>query len=173
MGAIALALASGCANVQVQTDHDPGADFGRYRTFQVAPGQVLNDGKADQGDTLVQDRVRNAIVSQLAAKGLRPLQGNEVNPDLVVTFVAGARTRQEVETVSYPWGPYWGPSYAPDAWVRLYRQGTLIIDLVDPDTERTVYRARVESDNKPFTDPKIVQKAVAKALQKFPSQAKG
>src|SRR5688572_10887842 len=112
-----VVVAAGCSpTLQVRTDFDRATDFGRYQTF--AMGETKQIGRAATGtpNTLVKDRIDNALKAHLAAEGLTPVQGGE-GPDLVVRYVAGARTRQELESAG--WGhPYWTGGYADDAWLR-------------------------------------------------------
>ena len=71
---IAVAGAAiGCAATQVSTDHDPAAPFQNYRTFKVMKGKVVQDGVVDRGNTLVTDRINNAVTANLQQKGLKPV----------------------------------------------------------------------------------------------------
>jgi hypothetical protein len=153
----------GCATTQVRTDHDPRADFSQYRTFVLKTGQVINEGIVDTRDTLTRERINSALKDELTGKGLQPVAHD---PDLIVTYTAGARTLQELTT-------YWGGSYADpsmaDVWTNEYRQGTLVIDFIDAKTNRLVWRSIARADNKDFRKTENIDKAVDKALQKYPA----
>jgi hypothetical protein len=115
----------------------------------------------------VRDRIDAALASGLRAKGF--VASND-NPDLIVTYVAGARTRQELEHIDwgYPWGPFWvGPGYS-DFWITEHEQGTLVIDFVDAVTKKLVWRALVVAVDQPFSEPRFIDGAVGKALAKYP-----
>jgi hypothetical protein len=172
---IGLLLLGGCSTMQTHTDYDPAVDFGRYRTYKLTPGQVTSSYETPSPNTLVADRINHAIEAQLAAKGLRPTADK---PDLIVGYVAGARSRLELET-SAPYAsslaPYWGPGWwGPEqAWVNEYQHGTLVIDLVDATTSKLVWRSIVEADRNDVTalgNPEAIQKAVTKAFQSWPQQ---
>src|SRR4051812_13313563 len=94
-GLAVVVLAAACGpSLQVKTDYDHRADFGRYRTYALKEGKVVSElGYGEQRNTLVTNRIDNALAHQLAAKGLRAVP---TEPDLVVTYVAGARTRREL-----------------------------------------------------------------------------
>ena len=169
-----LALtAIGCSTVSAKTDFDRSANFANYRSFKMLEGQVMPSETGAPPNTMVKERVRDAIRSQLVAKGLSQ---TEENPNLLVGFVGGARTRQELETMGpydpmmgpYMYPGYWGPA---DVWTTEYQHGTLIIDLVDAGTHKMVWRAIVEADKNKLAelgDPKLIQEAVSKAFAKYP-----
>lgn len=179
-GRLVLALAlllSACSLIKVQTDFDGEANFARYQTFQFQPGTIVGAfGLIDRDNTLFEDRVRKAVTAQLSAKGLRPVSHDG---DLLVTYVAGAQRRTEVESFPAPiayccwgwwggWGPgWWAPGWN-DWWVRTYTEGTLIVDLIDASTKRLVWRAYTSGEMTKPGDPALVNEAMAKAFQDFP-----
>jgi hypothetical protein len=165
------AFSSGCASIQVATDFDRTADFSSKRTFTFVDGHVWVNGQIDDANTLVKQRIRAAIVAALTAKGLTE---TTTNPDLMVTYLAGARTRTEIEATPYPLGPgpywvggWWEPGYV-DWWTRTYNEGTLIIDLIDARTKALLWRAYVKSEVNPPVSQEQINKAVAKAFEKYP-----
>jgi hypothetical protein len=180
MGGVAVGLAMltlSCATISVSTDYDKTADIARYRTFAFLGGHIWMNGIADDGNTLVKDRIRNSVVATLTAKGMQQVTQN---PDVYVAYLAGARTRTEVEATGlYPggFGPYfgvagwWGPTYM-DWWTRTYNEGTLIIDLIDASSRKLVWRAYAQTEiNKPVSDQKA-QKVAEKAFKNFPPAPK-
>jgi len=180
MGGVAVGLAMltlSCASISVSTDYDKTVDFTRFRTFSFLGGHIWVNGAADDNNTLVKDRIRNAVVGELTAKGMQQVTEN---PDIYVAYLAGARTRTQIEaTGPYPagFGPYfgiggwWGPMYV-DWWARTYNEGTLIIDLVDASTKKLVWRAYASTEiNKVVSDQKM-QQVVDRAFKGFPPQTK-
>jgi len=176
----------GCATTRVSTDYDSRANFRNYRTFVVEQGQILSEGRPDPGDTLVRDRVDAALSAELAEKGLRP---NEGDPDLIVRYTAQTYTRPEVRyDPGWGVGPFWlwGPysSLAPyypvgldlwypvglDLWVDHVEEGKMTIEVIDADSNKLVYRAETEAEEKNFRSPKYIRKAIEKALAKYPEQ---
>jgi hypothetical protein len=162
----ALLLAAGCGpTLQVKTDYDHRADFGKYRTFTMQQGKVISElGYGEERNTLVTQRIDQALRDQLRAKGLQPTADQ---PDLVVSYVAGARTRRELEGMGYTGLGWWGPAY-DDFWVREYPEGTLVIDFRDARTDQLVWRAYVRAEGEGINDAKFIQKSVARALQSYP-----
>ncbi len=164
-------VGAGCGpSLQVRTDFDRAVDFSQYRTFRMGEGRRIPNGTVATQNTLVKDRIDSALTSRLAAEGLAPAVGGQT-ADLVVRYVAGARTKQELESVGWG-GPYWGPPYyGDDIWVREYPQGTLVVDLVDAHTGKLVWRASIVAEGEGFTKAEFIDKAVAKAFEKYPPRA--
>src|SRR5580765_7377350 len=93
LGGLLLALVGGCATVSVSSDYDRTVDFSHYRTFRLAGGHLEINGISDDGNTLVKDRIHNALYAALRSKGL--VESTD-KPDLVVGYLAGARSRTEI-----------------------------------------------------------------------------
>jgi hypothetical protein len=168
---VALACAAlaytACSTIDVRTDYAHGTDFGRYRTFALEKGAIVAQGVLDSRNTLVRDRIDRALRSALPRKGLSATAGA---PDLRIAYVAGARSRQELEHVDwgYPWGPFWGGPGYDDFWITEHQQGTLVIDFVDAGSEKLVWRGMVVAEGQRFSEQAFIDKAVGKALEKYP-----
>ena len=162
----------------MKTDYDKTTNFAQYHTFAFQKGRIVSRlGTPDTNNTLVDGRIHDAVVNQLSAKGL---QLDTQSPDLVATYMAGARNKQEIEDLGpnpynsvYFGGPFgfrrdgfFGPGY-DQFYTTTYTQGTLILDLIDRRTKQLVWRAYVtESIDQP--DQKTINGAVSAALKQFP-----
>ena len=185
VGAAALVFA-GCDSGNgptVKTDYDKSVNFAQYHTFAFQKGRIVTRlGTPDPNNTLVADRIQAAVVNQFQQKGLSE---TTQNPDLVATYVAGAKTKQEIENLGpqpyfspYFGGPfgferggYYGAGYN-QFYTNTYTEGTLILDLMDTRTKKLVWRAYVTGPvDKP--DQKAINGAVAAALKQFPPMSKG
>lgn len=155
-----------CSHAQVSTEYDPAAEYGRYKTWAwVAqpPGAEQAPAVRNPG---VLSLIRGAVERELAAKGLALASGGQ--PDLFVAVHGFAQDRIEVTNYGYaaPVGPYatYGmhgtPSYATD--VRQYREGTLILDLVDAGTKQLVWRGTATDT---VTSVSQVQEVVTAAVK--------
>jgi hypothetical protein len=166
VAALLLPLGIGCATVSTKADYDRATDFSKYHTFSIQAGKLVREGVGDTGNTIVRDRIAAAIRDELTARGLRP---GDQSADLVVRFVGGARTRQELDTALTPmYGPYYAGPVGSDVWVRDYQQGTLVIDLVDSSNDKLVWRSVATAEDQDFTKEEFIRKAVAKSLAQFP-----
>lgn len=170
--AVGVCLFGGCATVSVANDFDRSVDFSRYKTFGLVGGHMVVNGVQDDANTLVRDRIQNSVLTVLASRGL--VQNND-NPDLIVGYQAGARTRTEIEGMG-PYmpgvGPYWNagwwtPGYM-DWWTRTYEEGTLVIDMVEASSKRLVWRSYIRGEVRPPITQENLDKAVAKAFKNYP-----
>jgi hypothetical protein len=159
--ALSAAFLGGCAS-QVSTDRDTTVNLAKYRTFDVQSGQVLANGVVDRRNTLVRDRVETALTRELKEKGLEP---SAESPDLIATYTAG--TREIVDTDMWSSAPYgWG--YGAGTWEDEYTETALLIDLIDPETHKLVWRSVVEMGEGDLRSTEEVYEAVNKALERFP-----
>jgi hypothetical protein len=160
-----VTLALGCGpTLRVKTDFDHAARFEQYRSFAMGEGKVVERGTATD-NTIVKDRVDAAIRSALETRGLR--HGPD-GGDLIARFAVGARTVSELEAIGYPVAIGVWASYPMDFWVAEYPEGTLVIDLVDARSQKLVWRAYCVAQGTGMSDPAFIQKAVSKALERFP-----
>ncbi len=180
MGGVAVGLAMltlSCATVSTATDFDKNADFAKYHTFAFLGGHIWISGMADDSNTLVKDRIRNSVIGTLNAKGLQQVTEN---PDVYVAYLAGARTKTEIEATGpyvAGFGPYfgvggwWGPTYV-NWWAREYNEGTLVIDVIDAPSKKLVWRSYAQTEvNKPVSDQKM-QQVIEKAFKSYPPAPK-
>jgi hypothetical protein len=184
-----LLTGAGCVSSgpNIKTDYDTKADFSKYKTFAFQSGRiVLPDNIPDTNNTLIDNRLRNAITAQMEAKGFQP---DSDNPDLVVTYLAGAKNKQEVEQrIASPPPPGWAAGgwyqpgyYGPGGWwdagytqyfTRNFTEGTLILDIIDVKAKELVWRAYVTGEVSKVPDDKAVNNLIAKILAKYPPKLK-
>jgi len=184
-----LLTGAGCGSSgpSIKTDYDTKADFSKYKTFTFQSGRiVLPENIPDTNNTLIDNRLRNAVTAQMEAKGFRL---DNDNPDLVVTYLAGAKNKQEVQQrVATPPPPGWAAGgwyqpgyYGPGGWwdpgyseffTRNYTEGTLILDLIDVKAKELVWRAYVTCEVSKIPDDKAVNNLIAKILAKYPPKPK-
>ena len=172
----ALLLLTACAS-SVKYDYDVSQDFSRYKTFDLyAPGRRGKGGQ--DGDGLMDTRIRVAVAAELQAKGFAREQ--VADPDfLVACYPLYHQRRYRTRTsVGFggggwyrPWGYRVGTSFSQ---VHHYREGSLIIEIVDAKTNQLVWQGSDEGVLTGLDDPDRANDAVASAvketLAKFPPQ---
>jgi len=133
-----LLIYAGCASLDVKTEHHPSADFSRYKTFSFAdPADIGEARTADEA--ALQDRIEPAISKQLRAKGLRQLdQGQPA--DLAVYYWVNVQSMQRRAWRSGYGG---GPTYGGSGRTHSFREGTLVLDLVEPAENELAWRATI------------------------------
>ena len=176
---LALGLGACASGPTVRTDYQPSTDFSAFHTFAIRPGRIVSEADVvdPAASSLVRQRIEDSIRTELIAKGFTE---SDASPDLYVTYVAGAKTRQEWEdlgpTVYADYGFYWRHGGWPlgyeNWWVEHdVTQGTLVIDLVNAKTKQAVWRAFAEEEVQPPVSEQTVRTAVAKSLEDFPPKA--
>lgn len=176
MAALLFHVMGGLA--QNHIDFDKKIDFKKYKTFRFEPGKIIRRlGLKDTSTTFLNRYVDEAVTQSLLAKGLSVSQHN---PDLVITYLAGAREKQEVQNYmsnpgfyayagfyGYGMGGWWGPRWN-NFWVRNYEEGTVIIDIYDAHKAELIWRAYAISSINNFNEKKFVEKQIKKTFKHFP-----
>lgn len=162
-----LLLLAACSGSKVLHDYDTLVRFDRYRTFSFAEPRlgILRDS------LLVTGSVQEAVRTELVSRGLKPVDGTG---DLEVVLLAGAKDRIDVAGYGYSYWPArwsWG-GYLGGIENFIYPEGTLIIDLVDPDDEQLLWRGSAVSilkiNGKPEKVSQEIQETVAGIMEDFP-----
>ena len=144
----ALLLLAGCVSSPViRSDFDPGADFSRYRTWgYYEPLAMEKEGYA----TITSQRIRSAVRREMEQRGY---VYDQVSPDLRVNMQTSIEDRVNVHPGFYdpfygggfgyygyrPWGWYGGGYMYGQPYVYTYREGTVVIDVVDAAQDRLVW----------------------------------
>ena len=160
----ALLLAALPALAQkVTNEFDQAADFTKYKTFFMNPG-ALNSKNAALNNDIVRKKIQDDIRAQLTAKGLVEVTNGP--RDLNVRFSLGSSRNKEVDV--YPAG-WWGTRRV----VRGYTEGTLVIDLRDPQQQMLVWRALAVEDKSdaPHIESKL-DDMVKKSFEHYPPKKK-
>jgi len=164
---IAAAMAVIAFAIDVNTDYDHKADFGKYHTYSWLNAKASNP--------LWEDRITGAVDSQLAAKGWTKVASGG---DASVAAV-GTTTNEPTFTTFYNGMPGWswrgwGTTTATTS-VDYNKVGTLVVDLFDSATKKLIWRA-VASDtlsSKPEKNDKKLDDATEKMFEHFPPKSRG
>jgi hypothetical protein len=167
IGALVLA---GCATMNVSSHIRSGIDFTRFRTYDWGPADALptGDPRLDQ-DPFFKDHLTGAVEKQLALRGLE--RSDAGTPDLLIHYHASINRRFNVMGADNQYG-YCSDEQCQE-WVVDYEAGTLVLDFVDPRTNRVVWRAwaqdSVENSLKnPDRMEKMINQAVTRMFSLFP-----
>ncbi len=182
---LVLGLAS-CTSVKTSTNYDPNSvqALDSYRTYAWLPMKEGADTRIY--NPIIQSRVRLAVDRELAERGFRLVDENQ-NPDFKLGWHGAIDKRVEVDVINnfygYQWDPWFDPFFgpvayggagAPTATVREYREGTLILDVVDARSNNLVWRGTAEAtlaDNMiAKKSQKLIDNAVEKILKDFPPE---
>ena len=170
-----MAISSGCGpSMKVSSDYDKGVDFKKYKSFSIYSSGKLNEAVSQ----LNQQRILTAIRNEMIRKGF---QETSSSPDLLVNPVAIFKDKVSVvaSTNYYAYGGafrpyYWGGGGMADATtnydVRQYKDGSLIIDIIDAATKNLVWHGVGNSEiDAPLKDPDTkIPKAIESIMAGFP-----
>jgi len=159
-----LVLLVGCST-KVETDYDPAFSTKALKTFTV-----VHDTKA--AETLNDERIREAITAEMQRKGYEAAEQNAA--DFHITF----QTAIEEDVPSnfsfgFGVGTYAQGSGASVGATRNVTNDkeNLFINMVDPKTKKTFWRAAVSKKRKDFKSPEkrtaYIDETVADMLKTF------
>ena len=160
----AAALLAGCVPMTVQHDYDPDVDFSRYRTFTWMPvPENAETAKSTLSGPFLERRIKKSVVEALAEKGYAR---TDDDPDFLVAYYLRYRRKTDVAARGYG---YWGPRSLD---VSQYKEGTLILDFVDPETQELIWRgwsiSALQPGHSPREEQEILDMAVRQILKRFP-----
>lgn len=169
-------LLSACSSIKGNWDYDPQVNFSQYQTYAWVKQK---DG--DMGyhlDGLMEQRIHNAVDSQLAAKGIKQVPNKSAQ--LLVNYITKIDKKVDVDTFHTNFGYY--PYYGPNWWwggstqtqtsVREYEVSTLLIDFVDAKTKKLIWRGAIKDTVRKSRSPQqkteIINQKISKLLANFP-----
>jgi hypothetical protein len=179
---------SACSNYKYYTAAKNKTDLSTYKSFGFVPSPKSdNNPRKIYANDIAEGNIKDAAVAALQAKGLSEQQQE---PDLLVNFTTmtgrGYKTNYYgsgfYPGYAYGWGWGWGYRpmfYSPWAYApgwgwgggygeRVpYREGTIIIDLIDRRTGKMVWRGygvgEIRNPQKAINDlPKVVTGIIEK-----------
>ena len=164
------------------SSYDRTANFATFQTYAwykaELPPRIAGSGAAYS--TLLDQQVKLATESELVKNGLRP---SEESPDLLVAYdiALPATAAGEADTVfasgfGYGYSYWYGYRYRYDVTgISTYRNiaeltpGTLVIDLIDPNTNRLIWRGLYEAGIDPVVaGEQEISRAVASVMSQYP-----
>lgn len=178
---LALLGLSGCAaKPDVATDYEASYNFAALKSFAVK--------------TAKQDSKENILISPFTLSHIHSLVNSELakryqavdesaTADFYVTYHVVMEEKLDPRTYDDIYGMgYWGRGYrypssifyrAPlDGGIRVYNQGSLIIDMVDAKTQQPIWRGvsekRLNKGLSPQKQREILTSAVLEVLAQFP-----
>ena len=180
LGLSLLLGASSCtttSRVGVTSDFDHSVNFRAYRTWAWYPQQPRDtEGGPAQGyESFLDKRIRKAVETQLAQKGMQMV---DANPDVFVAYSARVEDKQRTNMNPYsPYGyPYYGYGYGYGSlynrgYTTEYKAGTLILDFVDANRKELAWRGQGQAqvDNQTISEVEV-QRIVTSILGNYPPQ---
>ncbi len=168
-----LFVCGACSTLSVNADYDPAYDFTKLKTYAW-----LDDGKAPGSDVrinndLVIDRVRGAVERNLAAKGY--VKSEATSADFLVSWLGAIDSKLQVDTIDHFYSPYGYGALGRDPFMtgmggmrrttaREYEVGTLIVDILDHEQHKLIWRGTGVDRLGGNDDPKEVTRNINNAI---------
>lgn len=167
-----------CSSTRVWQDYDLQANFSRLGSYAW---QQLAQKKTDNphiDNSLLNDRVRYAIDTNLALKGYKKMSREQADFLVVYHYAIRERNRDDrshtrVGVSRGYWG-YYGSYIVIDDHRYDADRYELIVDVLDPKNEKILWRGSVNKkllqSNSPQQATQRVNQVVVDILSKFPPQ---
>jgi len=157
-----------CAPVDVRMEHDPAADFSRFKTFAFAERPIAEESGIDR-DSAARDRIESALSRELKNKDFRLVRLDQ-QPDLTVYYAVAVHEKSQK---AWRTGYGWGARYGGGQTTYPYEEGTLIVDLVDPVKQELMWRATMNAHLEDTSAGRLDQadRAIARAFEQYPPRA--
>jgi hypothetical protein len=182
--AITILALTACASVDVRSLTSPNANLRALHTFRVMQNaKPRSPGAQSANDPMLVNSISNRALRADLVNGFES-RGYVLsdNPDFAVAYYASTKEKLDVTYWDYGyayyprwwsgWGPVMGP---PDPMVAQYTQGTVIVDVIDPNTKELLWRgqgvAAVSDDEAQYEQDLL--KTVTAILDKFPQAQQG
>lgn len=163
-------LLSGCAPIHVRIDFDPVFDFSTLRSYQFVSRQqgsaTISRASSFIRDPFFLKELEKEIGAVLIKKGFQ-MAPTPRNADFLVSYYAVAQNRTTIAPTSYRTRRYPGRVVSPRRVYR-YRQGTLVIDIVDTGQRELVWRGVGSGVLDRINPARNLLAAVEKVLRTFP-----
>ncbi|MFP6663539.1 MAG: DUF4136 domain-containing protein [Deltaproteobacteria bacterium] len=190
---VLMLAVSACSAQRAIVDFDPNENYAALKTWAWIPREAKSVENLKDRNDLIKRRIESSIREDLTTKGYRKVYEQEadffVAYDTVVDEKADVRTTGGgyVGGYGYPYGGYgygryagygygryggYGVSIPPSTVVRKYKEGTLIIDLLDPRDKELFWRGHASTKLSKRPTPQDtttkIRETVAEILQHFP-----
>ena len=150
-----------CSTLSVEYNYDSSVNFSGLKTYDWTSESEMMIGDSRVDWKLLHSQVRSAVDRELSSKGFtRQASGN---PDFLIAYYGIVGTKVQEVAIRYR---------QPQADYRDYDVGTLVLDIMGPDTRKSIWRgsAQTEIDFSASSQEKKdrINETVRRILEKFP-----
>jgi hypothetical protein len=174
---LALAACSLTYAQDVRTNYMPGTDFSKYHTYVWVDEVKGVPRVGGQPDQILDTQVKQAVDSQMAAKGLTKVADSD-KVDLVLGYQLAIDREKQINGFADGWGGFggWGPwggglnSFS--ATTSTINIGTFVLGMYDPAAKKLVWigaaQHALEPSKKQEKNQERLNKGAQKLLKDFP-----
>lgn len=162
-----IVLLGGCSTLEVSVDYDDSYDFTKAKKVAVVHEYKVSD------NSLQNDRIMNALNKSLNSKNYTNVPSKEA--DLIFVFYTNVKDKTQINTQYVTMGMrYRFGAITTSTSTYNYTEGTLVVDALNPQTKKIVWRAigtkELDENKTPQEKTKSIDKIVNKIMEKFPKQ---
>ena len=162
-----VGFGAGCATMRVNSYIDRGVDLRQYRTYSWGPADTSSTGDPRlDNNRFFDERVRARVDLELTQRGFDKASAQQA--DLLVHYHASVS--QEIDVREIDDSAFCAEH---DCAPFIYDKGTLFVDLVEPRTDKLIWRGWAEGslegviDNQAVMESRI-DEAVTRILTRLP-----
>jgi hypothetical protein len=173
---LALVACSVTRGQDVRTNYMPGTDFSKYHTYAWVDELKGVPRIGGQPDQILDTQVKQAVDSQMAAKGLmKVVEGDKA--DLLLGFQLAIDREKQINGFANGWGGWgWGPwGGGPDSFsasTSTINIGTFVLGMYDPTAKKLVWigaaQHTIDPSKKQEKNQERLNKGAQKLLKDFP-----
>ena len=115
----------GCNTITIKSDYDSTLNFSKYRTYRWMPRPEKPSKKVVEKGSFLDIRIKRAVERELESKGYVVRENGPT--DALLAYHVTVREMVGVTNYGFGYGWWYGRPY-----VNRYKEGTLVIDIVDP-----------------------------------------
>jgi hypothetical protein len=174
---LALVACSVTRAQDVRTNYMPGTDFSKYHTYAWVDEVKGVPRVGGQPDQILDAQVKQAVDSQMAAKGFTKVADGE-KPDVLLGYQLAIDREKQINGFADGWGGFggWGPwggglnSFS--ATTSTINIGTFVLGVYDPAAKRLIWigaaQHTLEPSKKQEKNQERLNKGAQKLLKDFP-----
>ena len=160
----------------VRTNYMPGTDFSKYHTYAWVDEVRGVPRVGGQPDQILDAQVKQAVDSQMAAKGLSKVVDGD-KADLLLGFQLAIDREKQINGFAngwggWGWGPWGGGLDSFSAATSTINIGTFILGMYDPAAKKLVWigaaQHAIEPSKKQEKNQDRLNKGAQKLLKDFP-----
>ena len=160
----------------VRTNYMPGTDFSKYHTYAWVDEVKGVPRLGNKPDQILDVQVKQAVDSQMAAKGLtKAVDGDKA--DLLLGFQLVIGREKQINGFAngwggWGWGPWGGGSDSFSASTSTINIGTFVLGMYDPTAKKLVWigaaQHTIDPNKKQEKNQERLNKGAQKLLKNFP-----
>jgi len=167
---VLIMVAAACSSMRVASHLDRSMSLTGFETYAWGDPEATSHDPSITNNELLDRRVREVVDRKMAAKGYRLV--NPEHSHLLIRYHAAAEKKLDIATEYRRYRLGTDPYARETARTQVFKEGTLILDVEDPTSQRLIWRGWAVDTIDNMLSPKKAQPkietAVNKILDRFP-----